>query len=1826
MNTTQQNKLLIPNLMTTNAPLSLQALCKHMIRAKKEFKANDFDIQQLISYGILKRNEIDKIKIVKIFDAVQPLILKYNFVEPLKRSYAFSAPTMILAQFFLVQEEVDTVFDYWLSHYSKLFSFENRKFWRNLLLKFEGSKYWYKIFWELYKDCIFEDGDFHSFRNVNRHILSMKIDVTPRWYEYLVKVEFPSFYEMVYYDKTLLINTLIQCGDVELNPGPVMSRFMRYNDPSINKKHEAQWGLIDETRRLNDFLTTQLPTVIDSVKNLIENNEMSVNRNVLFADLKIKEDLKMLNEHTGNALDKLQNMQSNILKTLVLISIIGIMTHLKWYKTAMLTGIITLFSLFGIPEQLINQIKKVFGHEAQLFSSGESLGALIGSIICYFIIGKLPKDSTIENFSKKTNNISRGLSGMININKDLGKIWKQVQEFVIKQVDPNPEGFLSMEDEMIQWMKDIEYYIDIIVKKKATIINEQIIKISNLLKQGLRLRHWAFTNKCSPDVCRNISNYIRTAEQLYNYADKNNTLDGGQRQRPLCIVLFGESQIGKSGLIYPLAQDLCYAAGYRKSSDIDEQIYARQPETEFWDGYKGQFIVVRDDCLAAVDDVSNPNPELHETIREMNDFPYHLHMAALEDKNSFYTSKVGIMTINDINAPIRSLTYPEAFYNRISDHMYQVTPAEQFRKVLKLEGNNEKILLDINKVRQRLDELSAEAGYRVPITTEIYNFIKYKKVVIAGKTQFKPDMSAKVLNYDEFSALMCAQLQQRQDDFNVKKEFMEKRLKNMIAEVGNDDEFFDCSDITNTISERICNGESLLDIECDLLNSSRAEEYLEFKNKSNKVQNSFTNKLLYYSETMFESAVLSIKAWFDKCKQLCQTMLDKYPALKYIFMLGTVAVSMFAIYKCFIQEEKIPHFITGDIITAEEYERNSKWISQQKNLSFNERMSYWKTNLLMANPDEHENILNDTKNIPFHINEAMQSPSSGKTKNLQKHIIEVMQSPSNGKDKKLVKHRIEAGAFHESEGSIDVNAVETAFTIMKNNLYSITYVNDNGKDVILGNAIALQGHNYLIPYHFVKYLLLRKAPLSTKLNLSRINYAEKVYNNMLSFELRELVNSDGSLNRAIQIKYGEHEMDAIIFNISTQGNSVLHRSILKHFIEKNELGRLRGNMQGLLLSYHNDNGQVAKVIKSLYDVHNYEQELRISVENESYIHRVGYLYNGDTMKGDCGGPLIIKSNSLTRKIVGIHISGSSGEGYSAKLYQELLQQHIDELSRKVDDTHRVHCYLHIDESILKDDNVTLPEGVFNEIGTLKVPLYQASRSVLKPSLIYGEISEPITKPAHLKPFEKDGVLIDPAYKGLEKCGGITPLIDSNFCKMARNYVQHKLFIDHKHVGYGTYARVLTYEESIMGTEDLYMSAVCRSTSPGYPFNSDIKYKNNKPGKQQWMGNGETFDFTSSSALQLRNIVQELEENCEKGIITGVVCADTMKDERRPIKKVDEGKTRMFSACPMHFVVLFRKYYLGFAAFIMHNRNKNGIAVGTNPYNEDWDQIVRQISMKGKRVLAGDFSNYDGSLNTQVLWLVYEIIENFYKQYDKNYNEKDAKIRYSLWLHIVNSIHVYGDTLYQWTHSQPSGNPFTVIINSVYNLLILVIGYLVAIKNSDLDNKQKVCLLNTMSFDKHVSPVVYGDDNILNISDYISDVFNQQTLTDALRFVGHEYTEETKDGKMHLYRNIDEISFLKRRFVFDSDTLHYVAPLDKSVIYEMLNWIRGNSVDPVFLLRSNIETALREISLHGEKEFDEFVFSLCANKKVTCLVQPYIPTYGEVRCAIENMDAMGGFSA
>jgi hypothetical protein len=487
----------------------------------------------------------------------------------------------------------------------------------------------------------------------------------------------------------------------------------------------------------------------------------------------------------------------------------------------------------------------------------------------------------------------------------------------------------------------------------------------------------------------------------------------------------------------------------------------------------------------------------------------------------------------------------------------------------------------------------------------------------------------------------------------------------------------------------------------------------------------------------------------------------------------------------------------------------------------------------------------------------------------------------------------------------------------------------------------------------------------------------------------------------------------------------------------------------------------------------------------------------------------------------------------------------------------------------------MPEGGFVPVGKANFRVGQASKTALLRSRIYGMLKPAIMAPAILKPTIINGVLVDPLMNGLKKCGVIPTLLKSEDIEACANDVGRILRNNYANLDLNLYKRVLTYEEAVAGANDEFMVAVNRTTSPGVPYSFETK---GKPGKTRWLGQGEFFDFESEDAKRLRTDVENLIERCRRGEISGVYCTDTLKDEKRDLAKVQQGKTRVFSACPVHFVLAFRQYFLGFSAWCMHNRIDNEIAVGTNVYSLDWQKIALKIKQKGTRVIAGDFSNFDGSLNAQILWSIFDIIDEWY-----NDGEENRKIRLTLWAHIVHSTHIFENNVYMWTHSQPSGNPFTVIINSIYNSIIMRMAWRIVMKPHNNENMEK--------FNKYVSMISYGDDNILNISteNNILSLFNQQTIADALATIGHTYTDEGKTGEVVESRTIDEINFLKRGFRMNESGL-YVAPLEEKVIYEMLNWTR-NTVDPDEILSMNVRTAAREMALHGKSKFSKFINEL-----------------------------------
>lgn len=556
-------------------------------------------------------------------------------------------------------------------------------------------------------------------------------------------------------------------------------------------------------------------------------------------------------------------------------------------------------------------------------------------------------------------------------------------------------------------------------------------------------------------------------------------------------------------------------------------------------------------------------------------------------------------------------------------------------------------------------------------------------------------------------------------------------------------------------------------------------------------------------------------------------------------------------------------------------------------------------------------------------------------------------------------------------------------------------------------------------------------------------------------------------------------------------------------------------------------------------------------------------YDLETVSGMCGALLSISNRLVHTKLIGFHVAGGAGVlALGALTTRQFLEQslaaHIDKFG--IPKTYLIDGRLPYSQSYVdpKAQVSLINVGDCLNVGTAPSPA-APNKTQLAPSAIFDKVQKHIAKPAYLTPVVVEGEgLVDPMLKGIKKIMGGQTFVDPNLLEAAANDVFQGLGC--APTGKGI---VHTYEEAIVGVDgDPYKRPINRTTSPGYPYNLTNKSK----GKTAWLGDGEEY-ITDNP--ELRKDVNDLIADSRKGIRGNAISIATLKDEKRPIAKVDAGKTRVFEACPQHLVIAIRQYFLDFAAHVMRHRIDNGIAVGINPYSLEWTKLAHHLQSKGNHMIAGDFSNFDGSLLMQILVKIMEKINEWYGD-----DEESQLIRAALWEHICNAdILVRGEVIRK-THSQPSGNPLTVIINSLFNGIVMRIAYMLLKKEQGLPM--------TCDYRKYVSEIIYGDDDIKSVSVEIIDWFNQLTLTDALASFGLTYTDETKTGKILPFKTLEEVAFLKRKFAIQQDGT-FLAPMDLENVLEITNWIRGKATKTATI--ENCEQAIMELALHPKSVYD-----------------------------------------
>lgn len=751
-------------------------------------------------------------------------------------------------------------------------------------------------------------------------------------------------------------------------------------------------------------------------------------------------------------------------------------------------------------------------------------------------------------------------------------------------------------------------------------------------------------------------------------------------------------------------------------------------------------------------------------------------------------------------------------------------------------------------------------------------------------------------------------------------------------------------------------------------------------------------------------------------------------------------------------------------------------------------------------------------------------------------------------------HQIVAMTFETDDHSVTMDVYCETGTQAGNELsrkaLASTYWLYHG-DHAYGTVIGLKGNLILMPNHY--RTMFEKSGLKDEDVLT----------------IRNETNVDGvqffykQVKTAVQIENEFGPKDICVFNAGK--NMPSFKNIVGNFINQRDLDKVSGSNCVFNYRPRISPERFLDIHRQCEGVVRCEDIPYITKEGKEVVFRQNYVLSTFAAEdGDCGNILICDNKMIPNKYCGILTGGSKSETAFAGLTQEDLLKACQRFAP--------------DAQIAWTPDETVEEGFFEKgklhdvqnfipIGTSQ-PVQTPTKSKLEKTPMYEKVYPSKKKPAKLRPFVgSDGDVIDPLTRSMRKVGLPSVVVDEQALEMAAADVLH-LLMTARHPGINPedYLHELSDRETVMGRSgDEFIGSLTRTTSPGYPH--VFKAPRHMPGKSYWFGNDDDFKMDEEPAKEMLGLTALKIQRAKQGQRTMSIYTDTLKDEKRPNEKVDRGDTRLFSAAPLEVVLAVRKYYLGALAYIMHNHVENGIAVGINPHSYKWDRLAHHLQSKGQKIVAGDFSNYDGSLNATILRKCNWIFNEMYDDGPEN-----RLIRDVLFEDVVSSHHICGDKVYQWNKSLPSGVPLTAVLNSIYNLVSMRMVWRMETGRT------------MMEFNKHVWMIAYGDDNVINIADCVASEFNQTVMARGYERIGMKYTDESKTGVSDQFRTLDQVSFLKRYFRYSNDLGRYVAPLEVDSITEMFNWYHKTGT-PLKSLADNVGVMMLEWSKYDRQTWE-----------------------------------------
>lgn len=342
----------------------------------------------------------------------------------------------------------------------------------------------------------------------------------------------------------------------------------------------------------------------------------------------------------------------------------------------------------------------------------------------------------------------------------------------------------------------------------------------------------------------------------------------------------------------------------------------------------------------------------------------------------------------------------------------------------------------------------------------------------------------------------------------------------------------------------------------------------------------------------------------------------------------------------------------------------------------------------------------------------------------------------------------------------------------------------------------------------------------------------------------------------------------------------------------------------------------------------------------------------------------------------------------------------------------------------------------------------------------------------------------------------------------------------------------------------------------------------------------------------------------------------LKDEPRDVEKVKLGKTRVFYSSPLAPLLVQRMFLAPMYSLLVEHSDLFCTAIGIDMHRDAHGFRERLLEFS-TNIIEGDYGGYDTSMPVEIGYAVNEIVVRVLSHF--GYSEAALDIVRGLLTDNIFPFVVMLEDVFCSPGLQPSGKAYTAEDNSLRNVMILLYAW-----NLDPD-------LATKDFFQYVKPATYGDDLLAAVKDDVKQAFNGTRMQYVCEeHLGMEFTTADKSSVVPPFVNVDDMSFLKRNFVWKDDLDRYVAPLSMDSIYKSLEWVLpSDNVNEPMQMEQTLSSAMRELFFHLDCEKFEVMRKLLMQDMISAYgvdektLNSHIPTYDQLKAELSPLQTEAG---